>query len=67
MTADLSIVVSTVPFSSVLKTWDEWARSRAMVAPLGWPYGLFNPTETTDTAGCRVASRTSDEAVALPW
>jgi hypothetical protein len=66
VTAILSRVVSTVPFWSVRKTRDEWARRRAIVAPFGWPYGLFAPTETTATSGRTVARSTSDEAVALP-
>ena len=61
-----SNVVSTVPSWSVRKTRDECALSRAMVASLGCPYGLFAPTETAATPGCSVASSTSDDAVALP-
>jgi hypothetical protein len=62
----LSSVVSTVPSWSVLATREEWARRRSMVAAFGWPYVFLAPTEMTATAGRTVASRASDEAVALP-
>jgi hypothetical protein len=44
-----------------------WARSRAIVAAFGCPYGVVRADRNDRNAGPRVASSASDDAVALPW
>ena len=58
--------MSTEPSWSVRYT--RWAtfRRRANVPAFGCPYLLSAPTEIAATRGCSAASRSADEAVALP-